>query len=171
MDGYLLDTNHLVPLLRDRHPHRAAVLNGVAAAAADAPIYVASATLAELEVGCCFGTEEERDEAQTEIREVVRENRLGVLEFTIHTAAEYGALKAALMQKYNRENAKKNRSKWPELWTSPDKGASLGVDELDLLIVSHAIERRLVLVTNDRMLRILDGIAWPGECPEPANWV
>jgi predicted nucleic acid-binding protein len=139
-------------------------------AAPDAPVYVSTATLAELEVGCCIGPTD-RAEAQTEIREVIRTNKLSVLDFTKHTAAEYGALKAALMLKYNREQVKKNKAKWPEVWTTPNKGATLGVDEFDLLVVSHAIERRLVLVTIDPMLRILDGIIWPNDCPKPVSWI
>lgn len=170
MDGYLLDTNHLIPLLRDRHPHREIVLQQLGTAAADSPVYVASSTLAELEVGCCLGATE-RFEAQAELREVVRANNLSVLDFTRHTAAEYGSLKASLMQKFNREHAKKNKAKWPELWTSPDKASTLGIDEFDLLVVSHAIERRLILVTTDFMRRILEGIAWPGDCPDPVNWI
>ena len=170
MDGYLLDTNHLVPLLRADHRDRAAVLNGLAAASAQAPVYVATATLAELEVGCCIGLTE-RSEAQTEIREVIRANKLSIKDFTNHTAAEYGALKAALMLKYNRMQVKSNKSKWPELWTSPDRGVTLGVDEFDLLVVSHAMERRLVLVTADPMRRILEGIEWPSDCPMPVSWI
>jgi hypothetical protein len=66
-------------------------------------------------------------------------------------------LKASLMRKFNREGIK-NAAKWPEVWTSPDKGKTLGIDEFDLLVVSHAVERRLVLVTADLMLRICQGI-------------
>ena len=168
MDGYLLDTNHLVPLLRDSHPHRKPILNGLTNAAKDAPVFVATATLAELEVGCCIGPQD-RSDAQTEIREIIRENRLNVIDFTKHTAAEYGTLKAGLMHKYNRQGVK-NAAKRPEIWTSPDKGATLGVDEFDLLIISHAIERKLVLVTIDQMRRIFEGVVWPGDCPEPVNW-
>jgi len=169
MDGYLLDTNHLIPLLRDHHPHRTAVLKELAMASTDAPVYVATATLAELEVGCCIGAKE-RSEAQTEIREVIRGNRLSVLEFTKHTAVEYGALKAVLMRKYNREGVKR-AAKWPEVWTSPDKGVTLGVDEFDLLVVSHAIERRLVLATTDQMLRILEGLNSGADGLNVISWV
>lgn len=170
MDGYLLDTNHLVPLLRVGHRDGKGVINGLAKVSADAPVYIVTATLAELEVGCCIGPTA-RSDAQAEIREVIRANKLSVLDFTKHTAAEYGALKATLMDKYNREQVKRNRAKWPEIWTSPNKGASLGIDEFDLLVVSHAIERRLVLVTNDPILRILDGIVWPSDCPQPVSWI
>src|SRR5437016_1715130 len=113
MDGYLLDTNHIIPLLRHGNSRRAAILEHLAGTTADSPVCIATATLAELEVGCCFGDEEERATAQSEIRETIRANKLRVIEFTNHTAAEYGALKAALMRKYNREQLKKNRAKWP----------------------------------------------------------
>ena len=168
MDGYLLDANHVIPLLRDKHKHRDAVLGQLGAVSTDAPVYIATATLAELEVGCCF--QKERFESQADIRETIGKNKLKVLKFTDHTAAEYGALKAALMRKYNSEGVK-NAAKWPEVWTSPDKGATLGVDEFDLLVVCHALERRLVLVTSDKMLRICDGLGETSERLHFANWV
>jgi len=74
------------------------------------------------------------------------------------------------MRKYNREGLKK-AAKWPEDWTSPDKGTTLGVDELDLLVVSHALERRLVLLTTDPMLRILEGIGGAEENLMLDNWI
>ena len=107
-------------------------------------------------MGCCFQTKG-RLESQGVIREVIRANGLMVLEFNSHTAAEYGAMKAALMRKYGREGLKK-AAKWPEVWTSPVKGQPLGVDEMDLLIISHAVERNLVLVTCDRMTRIREAV-------------
>jgi predicted nucleic acid-binding protein len=169
MDGYLLDTNHIIPLLRGRDDVKARITTELAAVSAESPVCIATATLAELEIGCCLG-KKERSEAQSEVREVIKSNKLRVLEFTNHTAAEYGALKAALMQKYNREDLKR-ATKWPELWPNPDTGGVLGIDEFDLLVVSHAIERKLVLVTTDSMRRIMDGVVWPGDCPEPVSWI
>ena len=169
MDGYLLDANHVIPLLRPDDADRTRILNRMAAMPPDSPVCIATGTLAELEVGCCF--QKGRSEAQADIRETIRANNLSVLEFTNHTAAEYGILKAALMRKYNREALKKNRAKFPEEWTSPDKGKTLGVDEFDLLVVSHAIERNLVLVTTDRMLRICDGLGETSERLHFLNWV
>ena len=137
--------------------------------AADSPVCIAATTLAELEVGFVLGYKD-RFQAQAELREVMRENNLSVVDFTKHTAAEYGTLKAGLMQKYNRE-ALKRRAKWPEAWISADTGRTLDVDEFDLLVISHAVERRLVLVTSDPMRRIFDGIIWPSDCPEPVSWI
>ncbi len=124
--------------------------------APESPVYIATATVAELEVGCCF-QQNGKLESQAEIRAVVRTNGLRILDFTSHTAAEYGALKAALMRKYDREGLRK-AAKWPEVWTSPVKGQPLGVDEMDLLMISHAIERNLVLVTSDKMERIRNAV-------------
>lgn len=176
VDGYLLDTNHIIPLLRGDGDCRTAILRRMAELPEDSPVYIATATLAELEVGCCcLGPKgdfdpEKRWEAQEEIRDRVRANKLSILEFTRHTAAEYGSLKAALMRKYNR-GGMRNAAKWPEGWTSPDKGKTLGVDEFDLLIISHAIERNLVLVTTDPMLRICEGIGEANEVPILDDWM
>ena len=169
MEGYLLDANHVIPLLRGDDSRRAAILTQMKTVSADSPAFIASATLAELEVGCCFGSRE-RSAAQAEIRETIRTNNVNVLDFTKNTAAEYGALKAALMRKYNREGVR-NAAKCPEVWTSPDKGATLGVDEFDLLVVCHALERRLVLVTSDNMLRICDGLAETAERLCFEDWI
>ncbi len=172
-NGYLLDANHLIPLLRPNDDRRTAILARMAAESARSPMFVATATLAELEVGFCLWQDgDPRSELQAEFRKTIRTNDLNVLDFTDHTAAEYGVLKAALMLKYNRQNVTKNRAKWPEVWTSPDKGATLdGVDEFDLLVVSHAIERNLVLVATDPMLRICDGLDDVPDCPQFVDWI
>ncbi len=156
MDGYLLDTNHVIPLLRDRHKHRESILQRIADLPAGSPICIAAATLAELEVGCCF-QQQGRELAQAEIRQVIQANGLDVLPFTRHTAVEYGELKAALMRQYDREGTK-NAAKWPEVWTCPTKGQPLGADEFDLIMMSHAVERNMVLVTSDPMRRIIEGL-------------
>jgi len=164
----VLDTNHVIPLLRDGHEHRPAIQRRLERIPADSPIYVATVTVAELEVGCCLGTAA-RSDAQEEIRRVIRKNGLTPLEFTVHTAAEYGVLKASLMQKYGRGGLKQ-AAKWPEMWTSPLKGHPLGVDELDLIMVSHGIERNLVLVTTDPMNRIFDGVLGLRTSLRIQNW-
>lgn len=73
------------------------------------------------------------------------------------------------MRKYDREGSRK-AAKWPEVWTSPVKGQPLGVDAMDLLLISHAIERNLVLVTADKMERIRNAVceSFPGFRIE--NW-
>lgn len=169
MDGYLLDANHVIPILRDKHDHRAAILQRLGTVAAESPVYIATATIAELEVGCCFSAGG-RLESQAEIREVIRANGVKILDFTIHTAAEYGGLKTALMRKYNRKDFGQ-AAKRPEAWVHPDTGQKLGIDELDLIIISHAAERNLVLVTTDPMKRINEGIRSTEIAVRSENWV
>jgi len=169
MEGYLIDANHIIPLLRGHDPQRTAILEQMKKVRTDSPVYIATATLAELEVGCCLGPLD-RSEAQADIRQTIQDNDLIVLEFTKHTAAEYGSLKAALMRKYNREGIK-NAAKWPERWPLPDTGAILGVDEFDLLVVSHAIERRLVIVTTETMSRIVDGLDDESKDLQFKDWI
>lgn len=156
MDGYLLDTNVLVPLLRPGHSAGEAVRNRLAQVPPASPLFISVAALAELQVGPVWSGGD-ADQARREIEVTISDNGFKVREITRHTAAVYGDLKARLMLKYNRKKAPKP-AKWPETWPMPDTGAELGVDELDLLMVAHALEHRLVLVTNDEMRRIRDGL-------------
>ena len=126
-------------------------------------------TLAELEVGCAC-TSGGRIEAQAELREVLAKNKLDVRPFTMHTAAEYGAIKAVLMTQYDRAG-RRNAAKWPEAWTKPTTGEKLGADELDVILVSHAMERNMVLVSDDAMNRILDALQLAGIEVRRQNWL
>lgn len=169
MDVYLLDTNHLIPFLRGKDPKRAAIVAKLSALPSEAHVCVATVTLAELEVGCASRATS-RAEAQTEIRSVIAANKLDVLPFTQHTAAEYGAIKAALMRQYDRAGRNK-AAKWPEGWAKPPHGDKLGADELDMIVVSHAVERNMVLVTTDGMERIIDALKAAGVNVRPENWL
>ena len=154
MDGYLLDTNVLIPLLRPNHKDYETIKRRLVQATTGSPVWVSVAALAELHVGA-FLSVGDSDRARREIEETIADHHLWVREITRHTAAMYGDLKARLMLKYNRPTGK---GKWPENWPLPDKGVMLGVDEFDLLMVSHALEYGLVLVTNDEMRRIREGL-------------
>ena len=154
MDGYLLDTNVLVTLLRKGSAREAMVKR--LAGLADSHVSVSVAALAELEVGCSLGSKD-RDDARREIREVVHSSGWKVRDFTEHSAAVYGDLKARLMIKYNRQDRRRG-AKRPDEWALPDKAGKLGIDEFDLIMVTHALEYRLVLVTKDEMSRIRDGL-------------
>lgn len=168
MDAYLLDTNHVITLLRENDARRAILLSKLAALPPESPVCIATVTLAELEVGCACKAAG-RMEAQAELREVVAKNRFDVRPFTKHTAAEYGAIKAALMKQYDRAG-RKNAAKWPEAWAKPVTGGTLGADELDVMLVSHAVERNMVLVSDDAMARIIDALAPAGIRVRRENW-
>jgi predicted nucleic acid-binding protein len=170
VDTYLLDTNHVIPLLRKDESPRKLLLLKLAALPSDSPVCIATVTLAELEVGCA-DRETGRTEAQAELRKVVAQSGFDIRPFTKHTAAEYGAIKAALMKQYNRESRKKNRAKWPEGWIKPETGDKLGADELDLMLVSHAVERNMVLVSTDHMNRITEALRNANITVRRENWL
>lgn len=155
MDGYLLDTNVLVTLLHPKDPARKEIVKRLAGLA-DSPVSVSVAALAELEVGCSLRSES-RNEARRELREAIASSGFKIRAFTQHSAAVYGILKARLMIKYNRQDYRRG-AKRPDEWPLPDKAGKLGIDEFDLLMVTHALEYGLVLVTRDRMSRIRDGL-------------
>lgn len=156
MEGYLLDTNVLIPLIRPGRAAGKSVRRRLAEVATESPVFVSVAALAELHVGPIWRGGN-ADQSRYEIEATIADSGLKVREITRHTAAVYGDLKARLMLKYNR-GGERNAAKWPEGWPLPDTGKTLGVDEFDLLMVAHALEYRLVLVTNDQMRRIRDGL-------------
>lgn len=155
MHGYLLDTNVLATLLHPKDPAREAIAKRLAGLA-ESPVSVSVAALAELEVGCSLGSKSQ-DEARRELREAIASNDFKIRALTKHSAAVYGDLKARLMIKYNRQDHPRG-AKRPDEWPLPDKAGKLGIDEFDLLMVTHALEYRLVLVTKDEMARIRDGL-------------
>jgi predicted nucleic acid-binding protein len=169
VDAYLLDTNHVITLLREKDARRARLLDRLAALPPESPVCIATVTLAELEVGCACKSAE-RARAQAELRDVLAKNSFDVRPFTNHTAAEYGAIKAALMNQYDRAG-RKNAAKWPEGWTKPTTGEKLGADEIDVMLVSHAVERNMVLVTHDPMNRIFDALGPAGIQIRRENWL
>jgi tRNA(fMet)-specific endonuclease VapC len=70
---------------------------------------------------------------------------------TPHTACHYGFLKANIFRLHPPHSTRQNH---PERCIDRVTGAELGIDENDLWIAAQAIERNLILVTNDEMLRI-----------------
>lgn len=169
MNTYLLDTNHVIPLLRSNDPRRANVQSKLAGLPPATSVCISTVTLSELELGFACQTAG-RVQSQAELRAVIAQNRLYVKPFTNHTAAEYGAVKAALMARYNRLG-KEKAAKWPERWEKPTTGEKLGADELDVMLVSHAIERNMVLVTGDAMNRLFDALEPAGIKVQRDNWL
>ena len=81
-----------------------------------------------------------------------------ILPITHHTANHYGTLRARLFNKF-APSAKKGKSQRPEQLRDPVSGRELGIQENDLWIAAQAIERNLVLVSNDKLARIREVVA------------
>ena len=152
-DAYLLDTN-IASALWDEHHEKHAPFRGRIGALGDAPVFVSVITLAEVEYGLRIAPR--IDVAR---QRMVRANmsEFTALRLDPHVVENYAELRARLFKKYSPKDARgRLRAKRvPDLWErSPDK--LLGIQENDLWNASLAVERNLVLVTNDRMTHIED---------------
>lgn len=147
--GYLLDTN-VVGMWYARHPR---VVARITSLPDRTPLWVSAITLGEIS----FGNElhlsgrdlAARDEFERWMRNAFREP--SVLRVTHHTHYEYGPIRAALFEKYPPQSARENH---PEKCFDRVTASELLIDENDLWIASQAIEKALILVTNDKMERI-----------------
>ena len=74
------------------------------------------------------------------------------LDVTRDTVAAYGELKSRLFGKGPREN--RRRKMRPAQLIDPITAKELGADENDLWLCAQAVTHDMVLVTNDKMLRI-----------------
>jgi predicted nucleic acid-binding protein len=81
--------------------------------------------------------------------EFVRGQAPKTAEIDKHVAQDYGRLRAKLFDRYGPRNKKKKGLR-PEQLRDPVTSLQLKIQENDLWIVSQAITRDFILVTNDR---------------------
>ncbi len=153
MNGYLLDTN-IVSHYFSKHVH---VLAKITSLPDRDLLFISAITLGEIAFGHAI-TQSTNPEKRAEFERFVRDEFTGtaVLAITRHTMSYYGDIKAALFTKSPPRGKKENH---PERCIDRVTGAELGIDENDLWIAAQAIERNLVLVTNDEMLKIREAAA------------
>lgn len=150
MTGYLLDTQTIrywfdgdasssvrsVAEQRARqHPH--------------APIYVSAITLGEIEYGHCnnpAGAGTHRDRFLQFLATELPKNRL---EVSRSTAEPYGLFRSKLVEKFPPPDGWSKKKRAEQLY-DPVASREFGFDENDIWLASQAIERNLVLVTNDK---------------------
>ena len=111
-------------------------------------VWISSITWGELEYGYQVQTQKERS-LETPFRQFIQ--GIAPKEFFIdkHVTHDYGRIRAKLFEKYG-PNEKKKKGLRPEQLIDPVTSLQLKIQENDLWIVSQAITRDLVLVTNDR---------------------
>ena len=150
-DAYLLDTNIASALWDECHENHTGFRERLGKLGA-APVYVSVVSLAEVEYGLKIAPSI-KEERQRSVR--ANMSRFEVLALDRHVVEYYAELRARLFRKYSPKNSRgRLKAKLvPDLWErSPDK--LLGIQENDLWLASAAIERNLVLVTNDRLTHI-----------------
>lgn len=111
-------------------------------------LWISSITLGEIEFGYQVQAPKERS-METSFRQFIR--GIAPKEFLIdrHVTRDYGRIRARLFEKYGpREKRKKGLR--PEQLVDPVTSLELKIQENDLWIVSQAVTKDLILVTNDR---------------------
>ena len=156
MKGYLLDTNAVSDWLDSTSSRYAMVSQRIdQLAAANAILLTSTIVLGEIDYGIAVspqGMRQSLSKLRAQVDMEFVHNRL-LLQVTRATAIVYGDLRARVFEKYAPlENRKKAMR--PEELISPTTSKVLGIQENDLWIAAQAIERNLVLVSNDGMMRI-----------------
>lgn len=156
MKGYLLDTNVICDWLDETKPRHDAVSQKVEKAAqAQAVIVTSSIVLGEIEYGIAAtggAAQQSLVNFHGQVTRQFAQERL-LLNVSQSTASIYGDLRARLFEKFA---PKKRRRKGlrPEELIDPVTAKELGIQENDLWIAAQAIERNLILVTNDAIAHI-----------------
>ena len=156
MRGYLLDTNAVSDWLDSSKPRHQAVSERIKRLAdTGAILFTSTVVLGEIAYGIGVMPQDRREsldalQAQVDIQFVHKRLLLNV---TRSTTQVYGDLRARLFNKY-ASGAKRKKGMRPEELTDPVTSKQLGIQENDLWIAAQAIERNLVLVSNDAMKRI-----------------
>jgi predicted nucleic acid-binding protein len=158
MKGYLLDTNAVSDWLDLTSPRHAAVSNRISQLAGpEAMLLTSTIVLGEIEYGIQTAPLEMQQRLgalRAQVESEFVNNRL-ILRVARSTASVYGNLRARVFEKY-APGEKRKKGMRPEELTCPTTSKELGVQENDLWVAAQAIERNLVLVSNDAMKRIRD---------------
>jgi tRNA(fMet)-specific endonuclease VapC len=85
------------------------------------------------------------------------------------TPEYYGAIRAELFRSHGPQSATSKQNRVEQLCDRVT-GHSLGIDENDLWLAAQAVERAMVLVSNDRMPRIRDAALAAGYRLNYENW-
>lgn len=156
MRDFLLDTNIWEYWFnRKKEPEHSHVLKHVSelknrCGEEESPfrVWISYVTWGELEYGYQAQANKERS-LETPFRQFI--HKISPVEFVVnkHVACDYGRIRARLFEKCGPKEKKKKGLR-PEQLIDPVTSLQLRIQENDLWIVSQAITRDFILVTNDR---------------------
>ncbi len=130
-------------------------------------VWISCVTWGELEYGYQVQTKNESS-LETPFREFIYSIAPKEIVIDKHVARDYGRIRARLFEKYGPKEKKKKGLR-PEQLSDPVTSLQLKIQENDLWIVSQAVARNFILVTNDRKsLRPLLEVTGGELCIE--NW-
>ncbi|MBN2240034.1 MAG: type II toxin-antitoxin system VapC family toxin [Dehalococcoidales bacterium] len=152
-DVYLLDTNVASIVWDTIHPNHSSIFKKFKKLPDDR-VVICSVTNAEIEFGL-RSTSNPNDEKQQIVRDNM--NTYFPVQIDVHTAENYGQIKANLFSKFWPKHKKKPR--YIEEMVDEVTGKSLGIQENDLWIVSVAVQYNYIFITTDKaggMKRIVE---------------
>jgi predicted nucleic acid-binding protein len=152
VDGYLLDTCIISPLLDARHKNYQIVRRVVEAIEPGSPKYVSRITIAELAFGINLHTAATGQSHPRATEILRRAQEYPILEITRHSATEYAELKKSLAVAHLPSLLKNQRARWIDQWVDRVTGENLQVDENDVWICAQARERNLIVMTTDEKM-------------------
>lgn len=120
---------------------------------ADAPIVISAITLGEIEYGHKVAAPAGPTQIQRDFIAFVQKNFPLSIPITDMTTFSYGIIRARLFERFAPKK-KKRKGLRPEQLLDPLTSRVLGIQENDLWIAAQALERNLVLVTNDSIGRV-----------------
>lgn len=120
----------------------------------ESPVYVTAVSIGEVEYGLQVAPA-----IDTRRQRMVRTAMASyqVLDIDRHTAQVYGEIRGRLFRKYSPKNRRGRLThKRVEDLVERATGKALGIQENDLWIVSVAVQYNMMVVTNDRMCRVIE---------------
>ncbi|OGW17390.1 MAG: hypothetical protein A3G93_03910 [Nitrospinae bacterium RIFCSPLOWO2_12_FULL_45_22] len=154
MNGYLLDTNAASILWDARHTDHNKIKSFLENHS-QSLLWISIIVLAEVEYG--LKTAPKMDTSrQNDVRNEMAKFP-EVLDLDKHTVSSYSDIRAELFKTYSpKVRRKRLTAKWPEDLFERTSAKELGVQENDIWIASQAIQYNLILVTDDRMSRLVE---------------
>ncbi len=149
MQGYLLDTNIIRYWFDPQCQEHEPVDSRIRQLPVGTPLAISAITLGEIEYGlkvCDEASYEDRLNAFIEDQLPLR------IDVTSTTRNSYGLIRARLFRKYAPSHLRRKRH--PEQLIDSVTGLALGIQENDLWIAAQAVEHKLVLVSNDRLVHV-----------------
>ena len=157
IEAYLLDTNIASVAWDRRAPSHESVrqrLEGLG----DALVYVSAVSIAEVEYGLQIAPSIDAQRQET-VRSAMISYK--VLDIDQHTAQTYAEIRAKVFRTYASRNQRgRLTQKVVEGLVDRTTGKELGIQENDLWIASVAVQYNLILVTNDRMFRVIEAAGY-----------
>jgi predicted nucleic acid-binding protein len=151
MHTYLLDTCIWSYWFDDKREQHASILNHLQDLVSGSILGISIITRGEIAYGHKTRSPKELP-VQAKYLEFIQSKGPKTFGLDIHTANKYGEVRALLFEKYIPNVSKRNLR--PEQIIDPLTSKEFGIDENDLWIVAQAMTQNLMLVTNDKLIRI-----------------